>query len=194
MKTNKFYITLAVIFTVIGLNANAQTCGVYKTYEDYTNGKMEVSIDCAGKEGKIKPNDFFKTDYVTVIKNGEKTDLKKDEIFGYQLCDGKFFRFLNNDRLTLADKSGLWIYTKEEVVSYFPFTGTKKRTKYYFSKDGSGEIKSLTFSNLKDVIPADDPLYSEMELLFGSNSALHASNQSSGSYRINSFLNSKGLQ
>jgi len=48
MKTNKFYISLAVIFTVMGLNANAQTCGVYKTYEDYTNGKMEVSIDCAG--------------------------------------------------------------------------------------------------------------------------------------------------
>jgi hypothetical protein len=193
MKTNKFYISLAVIFTVMGLNANAQTCGVYKTYEDYTNGKMEVSIDCAGKEGKIKPNDFFKTDYVTVVKNGEKTDLKKNEIFGYQLCNGEFFRFLNNDRLTLADKSGLWIYTKEEVVSHSPFTGTKKRTKYYFSKDGSGEIKSLTFSNLKDVIPANDPLYSEMELLFSSNSALHASNQSSGSYRINSFLNSKGL-
>ena len=193
MKTNKFYISLAVIFTVMGLNANAQTCGVYKTYEDYTNGKMEVSIDCAGKEGKIKPNDFFKTDYVTVVKNGEKTDLKKNEIFGYQLCDGEFFRFLNNDRLTLADKSGLWIYTREEVVSHSPFTGTKKRTKYYFSKDGSGEIKSLTFSNLKDVIPANSPLYSEMELLFTSNSALHAYNQSSGSYKINSFLNSKGL-
>lgn len=63
MKTNKFYITLAVIFTAMGLNANAQTCGVYKTYEDYTNGKMEVSIDCAAKEGKIKPNDFFKKEY-----------------------------------------------------------------------------------------------------------------------------------
>lgn len=192
MKTNKFYITLVVIFTAIGLNANAQTCGVYKTYEDYTNGKMEVSIDCAAKEGKIKQNDFFKKEYVTVIKKSEKIDLKKNEIFGYQLCNGEFFRFLNNDRLTLADKSGLWIYTKEEV-SRSPFTGTKKRTKYYFSKDGSGEIKSLTFKNLKDVIPANDPLYFEMELLFSSNSALHASNQSSGTYRINSFLNSKGL-
>ena len=193
MKTNKFYITLAIIFTIIGLNANAQKCGVYKTYEDYTNGKMEVSINCATKDGKIKPNNFFKKDYVTVINNGEKTDLKKDEIFGYQICDGEFFRFLNNDRLTLADKSGLWIYTKEEVVSHSPFTGTKKRTNYYFSKDGSGKIKSLTFDNLKDVIPTNDPRYSEMELLFSSNSALHASNQSSGSFKINSFLNSKGL-
>jgi hypothetical protein len=193
MKTNKFYITLAVIFTVMGLNANAQECGVYKTYEDYTNGKMEVSINCATKDGKIKPNNFFKTDYVTVTKKSEKIDLKKDEIFGYQLCNGEFFRFLNKDRLTLADKSGLWIYTKEEVVSYSPFTGTKKITKYYFSKEGSGEIKSLTFSNIKDVIPVNGPLYYEMELLFSSNSALHAYNQSSGSFKINSFLNSKGL-
>ena len=194
MKTNNFKIIITAIFAVIGLNVSAQKCGVYKTYEDYTNGKMEVSINCATKEGKIKPNDFFKTDYVTVIKNGEKTDLKKNEIFGYQLCNGEFFRFLDNDRLTLADKSGLWIYTKEVIETVSPKRGTKKATKYYFSKAGSGEIKSLTFSNLKDVIPADDPLYSEMELLFGSNSALHASNQSSGSYRINSFLNSKGLQ
>ncbi len=193
MKTNNFKIIITAIFAVIGLNVSAQKCGVYKTYEDYTNGKMEVSINCATKDGKIKPNNFFKKDYVTVIKNGEKTDLNKDEIFGYQLCNGEFFRFFNNDRLTLADKSGLWIYTREEVVSHSPFTGTKKRTKYYFSKDGSGEIKSLTFNNLKDVIPANDPLYSEMELLFSSNSALHAYNQSSGSYKINSFLNSKGL-
>ena len=193
MKTNKFYIILTVIITVMGLNANAQNCGVYKTYEDYTNGKMVVSINCATKDGKIKPNNFFKKDYVTVIKNGEKTDLKKNEIFGYQLCNGEFFRFLDNDRLTLADKSGLWIYTKEVIETVSPKRGTKKVTKYYFSKDGSGEIKSLTFSNLKDVIPANDPLYSEMELLFSSNSALHAFNQSSGSYKINSFLNSKGL-
>ena len=142
MKTNKFYISLAVIFTVMGLNANAQTCGVYKTYEDYTNGKMEVSIDCAGKEGKIKPNDFFKTDYVTVVKNGEKTDLKKNEIFGYQLCDGEFFRFLNNYRLTLADKSGLWIYTREEVVSHSPFTGTKKEQNTISAKTEVGRLKA----------------------------------------------------
>ena len=193
MKTNNFKIIIAAFFAVMGLTVSAQKCGVYKTYEDYTNGKMEVSINCATKEGKIKPNDFFKTDYVTVIKNGEKTDLKKSEIFGYQLCNGEFFRFLNNDRLTLEDKSGLWIYTKEVIETVSPKRGTKKVTEYYFSKDGSGEVKSLTFNNLQDVIPAIDPLYSEMELLFSSNSALHAYNQSSGSYKINSFLNSKGL-
>ncbi|BBE19856.1 hypothetical protein AQPE_4044 [Aquipluma nitroreducens] len=193
MKTNKLKIIIAAIFAVIGLNASAQKCGVYKTYEDYSNGKMEVFIDCANKDGKIKPNDFFKTDYVTVIKNGEKIDLKKDEIFGYQLCNGDFFRFLNNNRLTLVDKSGLWIFSKEVVVSHSPFTGTEKVTNYYFSKDGSREIKSLTFSNLKDALPDNKVLFSEMELLFSSNSALHARNQSTGSFKINSFLNSKGL-
>lgn len=193
MKTNNFKIIITAIFAVIGLNVSAQKCGVYKTYEDYTNGKMEVSIDCAAKDGKIKPNDFSKKDYITVIKKSEKIDLKKSEIFGYQLCNGEFFRFLNNDRLALADKSGLWIYKKEVIETVSPKRGAKMVTKYYFSKDGNSEIKSLTFSNLKDVIPANDPLYSEMELLFSSNSALHAYNQSSGSYKINSFLNSNGL-
>ena len=106
---------------------------------------------------------------------------------------GIFLTFTIRGRPNAYDKSGLWIYTKEVIETVSPKRGTKKATKYYFSKAGSGEIKSLTFSNLKDVIPADDPLYSEMELLFSSNSALHAYNQSSGSYKINSFLNSKGL-
>lgn len=193
MKTNKLKIIIAVIFAVTGLNAGAQKCGVYKTYEDYANGKMEISIDCANKDGKIKQNDFFKTDYVTVIKNGEKIDLKKDEIFGYQLCNGYFFRFLDKKRLSVEDKGTLWIYTKEVIETVSPKRGTKRVMQYYFSKDGSREIKSLTFSNLKDALPENNALFSELELLFSSNSALHARNQSTGSFKINSFLNSKGL-
>ena len=48
-----------------------------KTYDDYTNGKMDVSLDCVNKDGKIKPNDYFGKDYITVIKAGSKTDIKK---------------------------------------------------------------------------------------------------------------------
>jgi len=193
MKTNKFKIIIAVIFAVTGLNAGAQKCGVYETYDDYLNGKMEVSIDCAEKNGKIKPNAFFKTDYVTVIKNGEKIDLKKDEIFGYQLCNGKFFRFLDKRRLSVEEKGILWIYSKEVIETVSPKRGTKRVIQYYFSKDGGREIKSLTFRNLNDAIPDNKVLFSEMELLFSSNSALHARNQSTGSFKINSFLTSKGL-
>jgi hypothetical protein len=193
MKTNKLKIIIAAIFAVIGLNASAQKCGVYKAYEDYANGKMEVSIDCANKNGKIKPNDFLKTDYVTVIKNGEKINLKKDEIFGYQLCNGDYFRFLDKRRLSVEDKGTLWIYSQEVIENVSPKGGTKRVKQYYFSKDGNWEIKRLTFSNLKDALPDNKALFSEMELLFTSNSALHVYNQSTGTFKINSFLNSKGL-
>jgi hypothetical protein len=193
MKTNKIKIIIAAIFAVVGLNASAQKCGVYETYDDYVNGKMEVSIDCDEKDSKIKPNDFFKTDYVTVIKNDEKIDLKKDEIFGYQLCNGKFFRFLDKKRLSVEDKGTLWIYSKEVIETVSPKRGAKRVIQYYFSKDGNSEIESLTFSNLKDALPDNKTLFSEMELLFSSNSALHVYNQSTGTFKINSFLTSKGL-
>ena len=192
MKTKILKPVIAAIFALIAINAVAQECGVYKTYEDYVNGKMEVSINCKTEKGKIKPNDFHNKEYITVIKNGEKTDYKKGEIFGYQNCNGEFFRFLNNERLALADKSDLWIFSKEEVVSHSPFTGTKTVTKYYFSLNDGEEIKSLTFNNLKDALPGNKVLFSEMELLFSSNSALHSYNQSTGAFKINSFLTSKG--
>lgn len=193
MKTSKLNIAVAFAFIVSSLTVNAQKSGVYKSFADYANGKLEVSIDCGTEKGKIKPNDFFKTDYVTVVKNGEKIDLQKDEIFGYQLCNGDFFRFLDKKRLSVEEKGTLWIYSQEVIENVSPKGGTKRVKQYYFSKDGNSEIKSLTFSNIKDALPNNKVLFSEIELLFSSNSALHAYNQSTGSFKINSFLTSKGL-
>jgi len=77
MKTSKLNIAVVFAFIVSSLTVNAQKSGVYKSFADYANGKLEVSIDCGTEKGKIKPNDFFGKDYLTVIKEGKKYDLKK---------------------------------------------------------------------------------------------------------------------
>lgn len=192
MKTNKLII-IAAIFAVIGLNASAQKYGVYKTFADYANGKLEVSIDCGTEKGKIKPNDFFKTDYITVIKNGERIDLKKDEMFGYQLCDGKLSRFLNKEHLSVDEKGILWIYTKEVLQASSPKLSSKWVKKYYFSKGGDGAIKYLTLNNLKAAFPDNHKLHDAIDLQFGSDASIAAYDSSHKMFKINHFLENQGI-
>ncbi len=192
MKTNKLII-IALILTVSGLNINAQRSGVYKTFADYTNGVMEVSINCGTEKGKIKTNDFFGKDYLTVIKEGEKYDLKKAEIFGYQLCDEKLYRFLNKEHLSVDEKGILWIYSKEVLQTTSPKSSPKWVKKYYFSKGGDGTIKYLTLNNLKATFPDNHKLHDAIDLQFGSDVSLTHFDSSHKMFKINHLLEDQGL-
>jgi len=49
----------------------AQKSGVFKTFADYTTGKMESGIDCATEKHKIRLNDFLGKDFITVMHEGK---------------------------------------------------------------------------------------------------------------------------
>lgn len=49
----------------------AQKSGVFKTFADYTAGKMEYGIDCATEKHKIKLNEFLGKDFITVVHDGQ---------------------------------------------------------------------------------------------------------------------------
>jgi hypothetical protein len=193
MKTNKLNIAIAFAFILSGLTVNAQKSGVYKSFADYANGKLEVSIDCATEKGKIRPNDFFCKDYLTVIKEGKKYDLRKEEIFGYQLCDGKFFRFLNKTHMPLEEKGIIWIYSKDLFETVSPKGGTKRVKQYYFSRGGDGEIKYLSLENLKAAFLENDKLIDAIDTQFTSDLSLKSFDTSHKTFKINHFLEDQGL-
>ena len=193
MKTNKLNIAIAFAFILSGLTVNAQKSGVYKSFADYANGKLEVSIDCGTEKGKIRPNDFFRKDYLTVIKEEKKYDLKKAEIFGYQLCDGKFFRFLDRTHIPLEEKGIIWIYSKDVFETVSPKAGTKRVTQYYFSRGGDGEIKYLSLKNLKAAFLENDKLVDAIDTQFTSDLSLKSFDTSHKMFKINHFLEDRGL-
>ena len=52
----------------------AQKSGVFKSFADYKSGTMEYGINCATEMHKIKRNDFWDKDYITVIHEGKSYD------------------------------------------------------------------------------------------------------------------------
>ena len=133
-RSVKIYIVLVV--TIISTTSlYSQKSGVFRTYSDYSTGKMEYVIDCATEKHKIILNDFLSKDYITVVHEGKRYDLKKNEIWGYQMCDEKVTRFQGKEHFLLQDKGVLWIYTQQKLQSGNPKTGGSKTiTTYYFSK------------------------------------------------------------
>jgi len=170
----------------------AQKSGVFKTYSDFTAGKMEYGIDCATEKHKIKLNDFLDKDYITVIHDGKPYNLKKAETWGYQLCDEKVVRFQGKDHFPLDDKGVLWIYTKQsvEIVAH---ARTKTITTYYFSKGGNKDIKVLTLMNLKATFPENHKLHDAIDAQFKTDASLSEYDQFHKHYKINHFLESQGI-
>lgn len=170
----------------------AQQSGVFKTYADFTAGKMEYGIDCAKEKHKIKLNDFLGKDFITVVHDGKPYNLKKSETWGYQLCDQKIVRFQGNDHYPLEDKGTLWVYTKQALKSVGRGR-SEPVTNYFFSNGGNGKIEKLTLLNLKAAFPENHKLHDAIDAQFKTDSSLGEYDKYHKHYRINHFLESQGI-
>lgn len=193
MKTIKKLVSRITAMTVIvflGISSlSAQKSGVYKTYADYKIGKMEYGIDCAKEKHKIKLNDFWGKDYITVVHEGKSYDLKKAEIWGFELCDGKIVRFQGKEDYQVGDKGVFWIFSKQHAMTENGKTGgAKVITTYYFSKGGGSEIKALTLMNVKGAYPDNHMLHDAIDDKFKSDASLGEYDEFHKHYKINHFL------
>lgn|ERR1035437_3216361 len=195
MKTivKKIAVFTAIVIISTG-SIFAQKSGVFKSYADYLAGKMDYGVNCATESHKIKLNNFFGKDYITVVHNGKPYDLKKAEIWGFQLCDEKIVRFQGKADYTLGDKGGVWIYTKQTMKTASARGGMKNITAYYFSKEGNDKIKELTLLNLKAAFPDNHMLHDAIDGQFKSDASLSEYDQFHKHYKINHFLESKGIK
>jgi len=191
------YLIKSAVFAALimsSVSSFAQKSGVFKTFADYTSGKMEYGIDCVTEKHKIRLNDFLGKDFITVVHDGKPYKLKKDETWGFQLCDAKVVRFQGNEHYPLADKGVLWIYTKETVKAISQRAGTKIITTYYFSRGGGDGILELTLLNLKATFPGNHMLHDAIDGQFKTDASLGEYDQFHKHYKINHFLESQGIK
>ncbi len=192
--TRKFALMAGI--AIIGTSSLfAQKSGVFKSYADFKTGKMEYGINCANEMHKIKLNDFLGKDYITVIHEGKSYDLKKAEIWGFQLCDEKVVRFQGKEDFQVSEKSLLWIYSKQTLQVGNPKnTASKYITSYYFSKDGDGKILELTPNNVKAAFPDNHKLHDAIEMQFPTTASISEFDEFHKKFKINHFLEAQGIK
>jgi len=193
-KLAKIAAMIAGIAIISASSLFAQKSGVFKTFADFNSGKMEYGIDCATEKHKIRLNEFLGKDFITVVHEGKPYNLKKNEIWGYQLCDEKIVRFQDNEHYPVADRRVLWIYTKQTVKGVGQRGGSKTITTYYFSKGGDNGILELTPLNLKASFPDNHMLHDAIDAQFKSATSLGEYDEFHKHYKINHFLESQNVK
>lgn len=160
---------LIVLLVALSIGVKAQTSGVYLTAADFDSGKLTCAIDCATEKHKIKLNEFFGKDYITVVHNKQVYNLKKNEIFGYRDCTDAIYRLaIDRHYKVLNPKETILLYVIEVVASKNQM-GSKN---YYFSSSASGEVKELTLTNLKNAFADNHKFHDALDAEFKSDSEL----------------------
>ena len=144
----------------------AQNSGVYLSAADFKSGKLAYAIDCKTEKHKIKLNEFFGKDYITVVHNKQPHKLIKKDIFGYRDCNDITYRFVGNDRDYAI------MNPKEEILLYvLQIPGSKNspaQTYYFFSRSADGEVKELMLTNLRNAFPDNHKFHDMLDSELGS--------------------------
>ncbi len=127
--------------------------GIYKTPQDFKEGKLSFRANCDSFSGTIKLHHFFSGKYVDVIDADKKYRFNKDSIFGYRTCKGSNYRFYKayNSEYQVKEVNGMVIYSVLAADQSYSGKGLKMIYTYFFSKTLSSDILPLTIANVKKV-------------------------------------------
>jgi len=188
MKKN--FISAALICTsfAFALHASAQkdSSEIYKTAADFSAKKLSLAINCKTESHKIKINDIFSQDKITVVHDGKSYDFKKSEIYGYKLCNGETYRFSGNKDYQVMNPNEVILLYKVEVMQ--TKAQAPKVYTYYFSKDAGSPLQDLTKANLKAAFPNNHKFHDELDTNFKTDSELTAYDSFHKMYKVNHIL------
>ena len=129
----------------------AKTSGVYLSAQDYQNHRLSFVGQCGSKDHGLELHDVLHKSYIHVKHDSKKKRFEKKDLFGFQACDGRDFRFVSNLEYQIMEANELYIYMHESWISHGRTSQTVQD--YYFSVGASGPIQALTFRNLKAALP-----------------------------------------
>jgi hypothetical protein len=129
----------------------AKRSGVYLTADDYQNHRLSFMGQCGSKDHGLELHDFLHKSYIHVKHDSKKQRYEKKDLFGFQACNGRDFRFVSNLEYQIVEAKDLYIYMHENWVSHGRTSQVVQE--YYFSVGASGPIEALTFRNLKAAFP-----------------------------------------
>ncbi len=164
-------------------NAQADSSGIYKNGDDFSNGKLSLAINCETEKHKIKLNDFLMKPYIIVKHNDSSYKFFKKDIFGYKSCEGSIFRFVKNEAYILLNPDEKILIYKYNTAN--ASRGLTNATSYYFSEDANSSVKLLTKTNLKKAFPANQKFRNEIDRKFKYNTQLAAYDDEHKMYKIN---------
>ena len=193
MWNNNVVFTLKIIvFLLIAIETSGQNKkgGVYLTYQDYINNKLNYEINCKTDKESLKVNEFINEPYITLLDNKRKIKLYKDSIYAFKPCNEALIRFQNNKQYRLSESGTIWIYYREveeknkaeENPYHYPVSKA-----YYFSIGGNEKILPLNTDSVKLAFQTNQKIQSMISKNFN-NTTISEYDVSHKMFKVNYFL------
>ncbi|HTB07288.1 MAG TPA: hypothetical protein VK806_10085 [Bacteroidia bacterium] len=164
--------------------------GIYKTAQDFKDGKLSFPMNCDSASGRMKLHHFVSGKYVSITKNKINYKLSKDSIFGYRNCKGQDYRFFENHsyEYQIAEAKSIVIYLALLADPTYTGKGIKLAPTYFFSKTLNSDIMPLTMSNLKLAFAGNTKFCNMLDGEIKSDKDLSVYDETYKMYRINYLL------
>lgn len=170
--------------TFIFFNASAQS-GIYKTPDDYENGKLSFQQQ-ENEQTVIRTDIAFNSSMVKVVESGERHHFQKSDLYGFRNKKNQDFRFYHDRNYKIEDPKFFMLYSREENV--MQGKARIRKTKYYFSKDVDSPILELTIRNLKYAFPFSPQFHDLIDLQFRRDSELTRFDSFRNEYKLKSVF------
>ncbi|WP_183560410.1 hypothetical protein [Mucilaginibacter sp. SP1R1] len=182
MKTSiKMLLTILVI-SMLGVRLHAQTkatvTGIYLTEQDFKAGKLSYVLN----EGdKLQLNGFLNGKHVSLIYQGKKIKLSKNEIFGYRQHN-QDFRFYQTGVYRILDTAGFTLYSHPELIQQGK--GYAAVQHYFYSMDSAKPILNLTIQNICNSFMAQSDFRYNVENYFHQDADLITFDKADNEYEV----------
>jgi hypothetical protein len=177
----KLTLTLIILIVLTGTDqlsgaqASGHTRGLYLTYEDYLQHKLSYSSD------KIYLHEFLGQGSITVISNGKKIALSKEQVFGYH-DNGHDYRYFGDATYEVLDTKGFYLYSHDRLEQQGK--GQKSVRSLYFSAKADAAILPLTETTIEKAFAANHKFRYLVEAQFRSDDDLARYDNSLNEYKI----------
>lgn len=187
----KNMVLVAILFCARLSVAQNNSYGIYMSWQNYEEGKLSEALSCSSASDKIRLNDFFSKNYVTIIHDGKEGRFSKDSIYGYRDCKQHDFRFYyNNKEYQILENKSIVIYGADVPVTSSSGKSTVLVRSYFFSTALNGDILPLTILNLKKAFPGNVKFHDALDVTFGEGTTISAYDNDHKMYKVNYLIES----
>lgn len=167
----KIFILLAVFFCVY-FEVQTREPAIYKTISDFNTEQNPISLICTKNKNKIKVGSFLMSPYLFFQTKDGSSKIHLDSIYGYTDYTNNSFRIWNRKAYKICDSGEIKIYCQTDWAKVKKHTSRGIRTKeerktmYFFSRNDSSAIYSLTHQDLRKEMNVSDSFYTKLTTQF----------------------------
>jgi hypothetical protein len=143
--------------------------GLYLTAEAYQSGRLTSESDCGSPGHKLELHDILHKSFIEVTHEGKSQRYEKSQVYGFRSCEGKDYRFVDNNEYRILEARDVSIYESAVPVENRKDTGDLNfpaSRAFFFSVASGGAVLPLTRQNLKQAFPNNQAFHNALDATF----------------------------